>query len=142
MITFFAIQDQYCTKVTNIERVIFLAYLQKIRKATLTFDWIRDLDLSQIDIKWCSTFNDDNGIMGCFNFIHPNTIYLRKFAVDYPEKVVLSTLVHELNHLYHFHKNPILYLICLIPFLRDITLEVQAKYFEAEVQNRVDMNMI
>jgi len=93
--------------------------------------WLNEINYRAMNLKWCPGMTPDNGVMGCFA-IAVNTIYLQ------PEnpyegnrdtawiELLSNTLIHELRHVWQFRKNKLLYVLCSLPLLRDLTLERDA----------------
>ena len=99
--------------------------------------WLQTLPWTRFEFRWCPAMNTDNGIVGCFSPLHPNTIYLQPFAneefalrnsdgrVNWIEGI-FPTIIHELCHAKQWKRSKIAYILCALPFLREFTLEVDA----------------
>lgn len=100
--------------------------------------WLAAVDWPNFEFRWCPAMTIQNGIMGAFSLIYPRTIFLmeptfvcatiaakanRPFWVD----VFLPTIVHELRHVLQYQRNQILYTLCCLPVLRQLTIERDAK---------------
>ena len=42
--------------------------------------WLQALPWTRFQFRWCPAMNTDNGIMGCFSPLYPNTILLQPYA--------------------------------------------------------------
>ena len=94
-------------------------------------EWLNAINWQSVNLKWACGMNQENGVMGCFVFM-TNTIYLMPEDVymsgknsGWPELIV-PTLLHELRHKWQYERNRIGYILCCLPFLREITIEKDA----------------
>ncbi|MCK4982792.1 MAG: hypothetical protein KAS17_07695 [Victivallaceae bacterium] len=96
--------------------------------------WIGEIPFHQFEIKWCDAMTAERGIMGAYVpwlgrkvFLMPNEQPLITGMPDTWPEVIASTLVHELRHAWQYQKNKILYVICCLPGIRQLTLEKDAR---------------
>lgn len=90
----------------------------------------------------------DGDVMGCFTPMHQNSVFLQPHTrlTDAPEKhgraywieLLFPTVVHELRHMLQFRQYPVLYILCALPGLRQLTLERDARTVEDEAQRFAD----
>ena len=115
-------------------------YLRKMLAAysvTQNGLWLQLLPWTRFKFKWCHAMTGDNGVMGCFTPLHPDTIFLQPYAnaefeikdpsgrsnwIDY----LFPTIIHELCHARQWQQVKIFYIICSLPGLRELTLEADA----------------
>lgn len=136
-----------------------LTYLRRmLAQYSLTMPglWLQTLPWTRFDFRWCPAMTEENGVMGCFSPLHPDTIYLQQFAnadiaiknpdgrVNWIEEI-FPTVIHELCHAKQWKKSKIAYILCALPFLRPYTLEIdantageQAKSFAAQWMKKQD----
>ena len=115
------------------ERCWLLAMLQDYSR-TFNGCWIQELDYRNLNFKWCPAMSRSDGVMGCFCPISPRTIYLMPQSADIVptgERVVwiellFVTIIHELWHMRQWRRNPLKYIVCALPILRQYTLEREA----------------
>jgi len=95
--------------------------------------WISEIPFHQFEIRWCDAMTINSGIMGAYVpwfgrkvFLMPSEPPLIKNMSDPWPELIMPTLVHELRHAWQYQKNKILYVICCLPGLRQITLERDA----------------
>lgn len=89
-------------------------------------DWLNAINWQAVNLKWATGMTQENGIMGGFVFV-TNTIYLMPDGKksSWPELIV-PTLIHELRYKWQYERNKLLYILCCLPFLREITIERDA----------------
>ena len=111
--------------------------------------WLQALPWTRFEFRWCPEMTSDNGIIGCFSPLHPNTIYLQPFENDditirNPDgrvnwiEQIFPTIVHELAHARQWQKSKIAYVICSLPGLRELTLENGANRAQKDSQPFTD----
>lgn len=115
--------------------------------------FLHDLPLSELEFLYCDNMNIDTGVMGAFSALHPKSIYLMKprpsastgksVELDRLNKSgwplgLFSTIVHELTHMWQRKKRPVLYTLCTLPGLREITLERDVKAAEEDARGFSD----
>lgn len=94
-------------------------------------EWLNAINWQAVNLKWCCGMTQENGVMGCFVFA-TNTIYLMPEDVYVSGKnsgwaeLIVPTLLHELRHKYQFERNKLLYILCCLPILRELTIEKDA----------------
>lgn len=94
-------------------------------------EWLNSINWQSVNLKWACGMNQENGVMGCFVFA-TNTIYLQPENVYESSKysgwaeLIVPTLIHELRHKWQFERNKLLYILCCLPLLREITIEKDA----------------
>ena len=99
--------------------------------------WLQTLPWTKFKFKWCPAMTPENGVMGCFSPIHPDTIFLQPFAnadveIKDPSgrsswiEQLFPTIVHELCHARQWQLVKVFYIICSLPGLREFTLEKYA----------------
>ena len=102
-------------------------------------EWLNAINWQAVNLKWCCGMTQENGVMGCFVFA-TNTIYLQPEDLSMPSKtscwpeLMAPTLIHELRHKWQFEHNKLLYVICCLPFLREITIEKDAEKITESAQ--------
>ena len=127
-------------KVTEYERTIILSYISKY-KETKDSEWIHNLDLSKINFYWCKDMIDKNNILGAWNPLFYNNIYIKsidkskltgntyndELVYDFHFGLVIPTILHELYHKYQCSKYTLLiYALLALPFWREYTIEPNA----------------
>ena len=96
-------------------------------------NWMNDFQWRAFIINWCPAMLDSDGVMGAYVpwlgnkvFLLPSDSPVVAGREDYWPGLIASTLVHELRHAWQYRRNPILYVICCLPVLREFTLERDA----------------
>lgn len=122
---YFTIISQ-CEKLLPTEKKYILDNILRMSR-DLTF--LNEIDLNKVEFYWDPNMNDKNGILGAFSLFHSNCIFIRtnKGVMD----LMLTTVIHELTHMHQFKTNPLLYIVCSIPVIREVTIESQARSNEA-----------
>ena len=121
------------TPLTAEERRWLLRLLDGYEDCT-SGQFLREFPWSICDFRWCHSMTPDNGVMGCFSPIHPDTLYLMPQnasikPVDgrvYWLEEIFPTVIHELRHAWQFRENPVGYVLCSLPLIRQLTLERDA----------------
>ena len=96
------------------------------------FAWLDQLNLKNLNIKECPEMMYTE-IMGAFTPLSPGTIYLQRVMQPSTElhplwlEFIFPTVIHELRHMLQFKKSPLLYCLCAIPGIRNLTLERDAE---------------
>ena len=114
-----------------------LAWLHKMLaqySASVQGLWLKSLPWTKFKFRWCPAMNGDNGVIGCFSPLHPDTIFLQPFenadiAIKDPStwiEEIFPTIIHELCHAKQWKLSKIAYVICALPGLRTFTLERDA----------------
>lgn len=112
-------------------------YLKKMLAAysvTQNGLWLQLLPWTRFKFKWCHAMTAENGVIGCFSPLHPDTIFLQPFenadiAIKDPSgrviwiEEIFPTIIHELCHAKQWKLSKIAYIICALPGLRTFTLE-------------------
>lgn len=109
------------------ERALFEQLLQQYA-ATSDGAWVKELP--GFGIYWCKSMNTANGVLGAFSIFHGNNVFLmprENGNNEFWQVQIFPTLVHELKHLHQFRSNPVLYVICALPGLREAMLEPEAR---------------
>ena len=104
--------------------------------------WMQALPWTRFEFRWCPEMNLNNGILGCFTPLHPNSIFLQRFGntMKNPDgrifwiEQMFPTIIHELRHAFQWKKSKILYLLCSLPVIREYTLEKDAKREEGNAE--------
>lgn len=127
-------------KVTEHERSIILSYISKYSE-TYNSDWLNKLDLSKINFYWCKDMTDENNVLGAWNPLFYNNIYIKaidkskltgntykdQLVYDFHFGLIIPTILHELYHKYQCSTYTILiYSILALPFWREYTIEPAA----------------
>jgi len=111
--------------------------------------WLKSLPWTKFKFRWCPAMNGDNGVIGCFSPLHPDTIFLQPFenadiAIKDPSgrvtwiEEIFPTIIHELAHARQWQKSKIAYVICSLPGLRELTLENGANRAQKDSQPFTD----
>lgn len=109
--------------------------------------WLRGFPHRRFELRWCPAITDD--VLGAFTLLHPWTIYLkppdteatgrlRDYARISWAEIITPTVIHELRHAWQFRRNPLLYAVCCLPLLREITLERDARRLCCEAERIVE----
>lgn len=109
--------------------------------------WLRNFPFRRFELRWCPAMTGD--VMGAFTLLHPWTIYLMPWSGeavdgmrDYARiswaELITPTVIHELRHAWQFRRNPLLYAVCCLPLLREITLERDARRICCEAESIVE----
>ena len=99
--------------------------------------WLQALPWTKFAFRWCPAMTPENGVMGCFSQLYPDTIFLQPYAnAEFEIKDtsgrstwiehLFPTVIHELCHARQWQKSKIGYILCALPFLREFTLEKDA----------------
>ena len=99
---------------------------------------------------WCDSFTSENGILGAYIPEKKNNIYLQKgFFPIYSDSIIhdyllnlLSTVCHELTHRKQYIKNPLTYRIKCIPYIRQLTIEPEARGEELRIEKLIKKGQI
>lgn len=128
MFTLFDLPDSY--PIPDAERNRMLRRVKQFAQLP-EGEWLNAINWQAVKLKWCCGMTQENGVMGCFVFM-TNTIYLMPEdpymsgkKSGWPELIV-PTLIHELRHKWQFERNKLLYILCCLPLLREITIERDA----------------
>lgn len=118
-----------------------------------------DQALNQVQIYWYKDSNDDN--LGGFSAIgkdiktkkwsiYVNNIFTTKELFGQEQQnygmvftqvsLVLNTILHELTHYYQYKKNPVMYYVLQLPFIRNYTIQAQAYAVSDYVNNHTQLN--
>lgn len=153
MFTAFSLKD---SKPLTAEELNWLHAMLGEYSMTMQGLWLQTLPWTRFEFRWCPEMTAENGVIGCFSPLHPNTIYLQPFENDdvtirNPDgrvnwiEQIFPTIVHELCHAKQWKKSKIAYILCALPFLREFTLEVdankagkQAESFSAQWEKKYD----
>ena len=117
------------------EREVIVQYLHKL-----------GYTCDGIDFYWCWAMDSDNGVLGAYTPKKKHTIYLQKpeiviYNYDVIQQYIvnlLPTAVHELTHREQYLRNPLLYRFLAIPFVREFTIESEARGAEREIEKHID----
>jgi len=123
------------TRLTEKEKSYFVELLAPLRDSSPH----PFVDPAEVDMYWNDTFNTDNGIMGWFQWTRPNDIDLNidgQAAMD----LMASTVAHELHHMWQYRTYKFLYLLALVPGIRQIALEYTAKRVELFVDEKLNLS--
>lgn len=118
-------------ELNNYEKDYLHEILNAARKRT-EFAWLDQLDLKKLSVKECPEMQYYE-IVGAFTPLKPGTIYLKRFMQPSTElrpcwlEFVFPTVIHELRHMLQFKKRPLLYCLCALPGIRNLTLERDAE---------------
>ena len=95
---------------------------------TAAGSWLNSYFWRGYKIKWCPAMNCSGGDMGAFLPWIGKKVYLMPDAANSDTWMIgiAPTLVHELRHVWQYHRHPVLYVLCCLPGLRQITLERDA----------------
>lgn len=94
-------------------------------------EWLNSINWRAVTLKWACGMNQENGVMGCYVFanntvyLQPEDVYMSSKYSSWPE-LITPTLIHELRHKWQYERNKLLYILCCLPFLREITIERDA----------------
>ena len=128
MFTLFDLPNSY--EIPEAERQRMFRRVEQFAKLPGN-DWLNYINYHGVNLKWANGMNQENGVMGCFVFA-TNTIYLQPENVYESSKysgwaeLIAPTLIHELRHKWQYERNRIGYILCCLPFLREITIERDA----------------
>ena len=108
----------------------YLMMLLNEAKQKEEFRWLNQLHLNSICIKECPKMSGTD-ILGAFTPLAPDSIFIQRLTQYVPGRpfwleIVFSTILHELRHMFQFKKNRILYFLCTLPFIRNLTIERDA----------------
>lgn len=127
-------------KVTDAEKDIIISYISAY-KDTNFGQWIINLDLSKINYYWCKDMTDQNNVLGAWNPLFYNNIYLKYFdkskltgnkykdqlIYDFHFGLIIPTVFHEMYHKYQCQKFTLpIYAILAFPIWREYTIEPSA----------------
>jgi len=127
-------------KVTDTEREKILYYINKY-KETNNSNWLNSLDLSKINFYWCKDITDENNVLGAWNPLFYNDIYVKsidksklngnkfndQLVYDFHFGLIIPTIFHELYHKYQCKKYTLpIYALLAIPLWREYTIEKSA----------------
>ena len=134
MFTIFSLKD---SKPLTDEELAWLRKMLTQYSMTMPGLWLQALPWTRFQFRWCPAMNGDNGVIGCFSPLHPDTIFLQPFenadiAIKDPSgrvtwiEEIFPTIIHELCHAKQWKLSKIAYVICALPGLRTFTLERDA----------------
>lgn len=97
--------------------------------------WLQSLPWTKMKFRWCPAMEIEDGVMGCFTPLSPGTVYLMPNPGEdisggersYWVEQLFDVIVHELRHAWQWKRSRIGYLVCALPWLRNFTLEKDAK---------------
>ena len=141
--TLFDLPESY--PLNENERSRIFRYVDRYAE-TMEGAWLHALNYRAIKLKWCCGMTQENGIMGCFAamtdtiYLQPEDVYKAVPGSAWVE-LMAPTLIHELRHVWQWRSNPLKYLFCAIPVLREITLERDAWEIEEHAQKICDKLM-
>ena len=128
MFTVFALAKS--VPLTDGQRERLMHYVSRYAK-TRNGLWLNDFEFRAIKLEWCYAMKPSDGILGAFSFL-TGKVYLQPEEIDKIARgsawveLLAPTLIHELRHVWQYKRNPLKYILCCIPGLRQITLERDA----------------
>lgn len=128
MFTVFALAKS--VPLTDDQRERLMHYVSRYAK-TRNGLWLNDFEFRAIALEWCYAMKPSDGILGAFSFL-TGKVYLQPEEIDKIARgsawveLLAPTLIHELRHVWQYKRNPLKYILCCIPGLRQITLERDA----------------
>ena len=128
MFTVFALAKS--VPLTDEQRERLMHYVTRYAK-TRNGLWLNDFEFRAIALEWCYVMKPADGILGAFSFL-TGKVYLQPEEIDKIARgsawveLLAPTLIHELRHVWQYKRNPLKYILCCIPGLRQITLERDA----------------
>ena len=131
MFTIFSLKD---SKPLTDDELNWLHKMLAQYSASVQGLWLQSLPWTKFKFRWCPAMSGDNGVIGCFSPLHPDTIFLQPFehadiAIKDPSgrviwvEEIFPTIIHELCHAKQWKASKIAYVICALPILREFTLE-------------------
>lgn len=133
------------------------SYVQdRIRKLLVRYQntadgiWLRAVNIGQLNFYMCSDMTVQNGILGAFSPLFKNNIYLMgptnlqmydKQSQRYKDMVlswyqsIITTVIHQLRHKYQSMQLGMLYTILAIPFIREYTIQPDARSVQKAAQD-------
>lgn len=90
----------------------------------------------QIRFMWCNQMTPKLGILGAYDIKHSNTIFV--MPVKNCPELILPTIAHELTHMQQHKKYGFLYILLSIPFIREFTIEPEARNVEKIVESIIN----
>ena len=113
------------TRLNDTERDKVVYYLDKLSEIK-HFSYLKNFDYSKVKFCWHKKMNSNNGNIGAFSMLHPNTIFLMHcpLVID----ILMSTITHELLHMYQFKYKytPLVYILLQLPIIRNFIIEPEA----------------
>lgn len=141
---FFSFQLKNTKPLTHKETAAIRQVLDDYSR-TPNGEWLRTFPYMRFEFRWCPAFNTENGIIGAFLWTHPWTIYLMPEQVQTKKstwpRYITDSVIHELRHAWQFRKNPLLYILCALPILRQFTIEKDATKIGKEAM-RINLETI
>lgn len=128
MFTVFALAKS--VPLTDGQRERLMHYVSRYAK-TRNGLWLNDFEFRAIKLEWCYAMKPADGVLGAFSFL-TGKVYLQPEEIDKIARgsawaeLLAPTLIHELRHVWQYKRNPLKYILCSIPGLRQITLERDA----------------
>ena len=104
-------------------------------------EWFEDIDTSKLTFYWCKGMNNENQVLGAWNPLFYNSIYLKWFdrskltgneildetKYDSHFSLVIPTVLHEIYHRHQCDTYTLIpYSILALPFWREYTIETSA----------------
>ena len=97
--------------------------------------WLQSLPWRKIHFRWCPAMRIENGVMGCFSPLFPDTVYLMPRPEEdvsagprsYWIEQLFPTIIHELRHAWQWKRSKAGYTVCALPGIRSLTLEKDAE---------------
>lgn len=127
-------------QVTETERDMIFSYINKYKESSYG-NWLNNLNLSNIKFYWCNDMTDQNNILGAWNPLFYNDIYVKsidksklngnkfndQLVYDFHFGLIIPTILHELYHKYQCKKYTLpIYALLAIPLWREYTIEKSA----------------
>ena len=116
------------TPLTAVERIV----LERLFYGVPLHAHVNVSSFMEVRLLWDDGFTTENGKLGSFWFGRPNDICLSPVGKRTPE-LLLGVLFHELHHRWQFQTYGVLYVLMLVPGVRQCLLEPSAYRIEAEV---------
>ena len=128
MFTVFALAKS--VPLTDEQRERLMHYVTRYAK-TRNGLWLNDFEFRAIALEWCYAMKPADGVLGAFSWL-TGKVYLQPEEIDKIARgsawveLLAPTLIHEPRRVWQYKRNPLKYILCCIPGLRQITLERDA----------------
>ncbi|OGV52014.1 MAG: hypothetical protein A2017_05585 [Lentisphaerae bacterium GWF2_44_16] len=126
----FFLKMKNCSEINIHDRNYFLSYLKNLNLPVL-----KNIDWDKVQFYWNSDMKIP--VIACFSQWHPDKIFLCAYAKVY--SMLIGSTVHEFVHMAQMKRYGFfLYTLLNIPFLREWTLEREARKYESLTETLIN----
>lgn len=132
MFTVFSLRQKYNREVSYHEKQEFFKILESFSQ-TQDGKFLNEILYRGFKIYWCKKMTPSSGILGAFSpwlgkkiFLMPHKFIIPSNSESTWVPIIAPVLVHEMRHAWQFRKFKWLYILCCLPIVRLLTLELDA----------------